>query len=190
MSIKQSELDIAAMQQVFDEADCLFTYKQVHTEIERVAKELTEALHAANPLILVVMNGGLLFAGQLLPNLMFPLQIDYLHASRYGDKTAGDKLEWRVAPATPLTGRTVLVVDDILDEGYTLNEILDFCEQQGAKQIYTAVLAEKIHHRKASKGLSADFCGVKVEDRFVFGFGMDYRGYWRNAPGIYAVKGL
>jgi len=178
------------MQQVFNEADCLYTLEQVNAEVERMANQITLALSAANPLVLVVMNGGLVFAGQLLPKLHFPLQLDYLHASRYGDQTQGVHLNWRVEPATHLADRDVLIVDDILDEGKTLQEIIAFCEQQGAKRVMTAVLAEKQHSRKTDINLQADFCGLQLVDRFVFGFGMDYQGFWRNAPGIYAVKGL
>jgi len=183
-------MSIKAMQQVFQDADCLYTYEQVNAEIVRLAGQITQALSEVKPLVLVVMNGGLVFAGQLLPNLQFPLQIDYLHATRYGDQTQGSHLNWRVEPATKLTNRTILIVDDILDEGKTLLEIIAFCKQQGAKHVMTAVLAEKQHTRKADSTLKADFCGVQLVDRFVFGFGMDYQGYWRNAPGIYAVKGL
>jgi hypoxanthine phosphoribosyltransferase len=183
MSIKQ-------MQQVFDEADCLYTFEQVNLEIDRMAVEISHSLAMSNPVILVVMNGGLAFAGQLLPRLTFPLQLDYLHASRYGDQILGSQLRWRVEPETNLNGRHVLVVDDILDEGKTLQEIISYCTQQGASSVKTAVLAEKLHTRKADAQMEADFCGLQVIDRFIFGFGMDYQGYWRNAPGIYAVKGL
>lgn len=178
------------MQQVFNEADCLYSLEQVKREIERLAKEITQDMAELNPLVLVVMNGGLVFAGQLLPLLSFPLQIDYLHASRYGNQTQGTQLHWRIEPAVNLKDRHVLVVDDILDEGKTLQEIVKYCQLKGASSVKTAVLTEKQHKRKADKDLKADFCGLQVLDRFVFGFGMDYQGYWRNAPGIYAVKGL
>jgi hypoxanthine phosphoribosyltransferase len=156
--------DIAyKMQEIFDQADCLYSNDQV-----------VEAI----------------FGGQLLTRLSFPLQVDYLHASRYGDNIQGDVLDWRVQPFIDLKNRCVLIVDDILDEGKTLLEIMAYCKNQGANKVLTAVLTDKVHKRKATQNLKADFCGLKLEDRFVFGFGMDYQGYWRNAPGIYAVKGL
>jgi hypoxanthine phosphoribosyltransferase len=181
---------VEQMQQVFDEADCLFSFEKVNAEIERMAEEISQALSASNPIVLVVMNGGLMFAGHLLTHLRFPLQIDYLHATRYGNQTQGAQLTWRVQPSTKLAGRQVLIVDDILDEGKTLQEIIAYCERQGAAAVKTAVLADKQHTRKSYTLLKADFCGLHVVDRFVFGFGMDYQGYWRNAPGIFAVKGL
>jgi len=136
------------------------------------------------------MNGGLIFSGRLLPKLPFPLETSYLHATRYGDRTCGQRLEWRAEPAQPVHGRTVLVLDDILDEGHTLHAILDHLRGEGATRVLSGVLVYKLHERKAVPGMRADFTGVDVADRFLFGCGMDYKGYWRNAPGIYAVKGL
>lgn len=178
------------MQEIFEQADCLYTLDQVTTAIESLAKKIKAEFKDKNPVILIVMNGGLVFGGQLLSLLDFPLQVDYLHASRYGDNIQGDTLTWRVQPSQSLLDRSVLIIDDILDEGKTLLEIIQYCQDQGASEVMSVVLTEKSHDRKASQDLKADFCGLSVEDRFVFGFGMDYQGYWRNAPGIYAVKGL
>lgn len=122
------------------------------------------------------------------PRLPFPLQVDYMHATRYRMETSGADLDWRVAPEAALTGREVLIIDDILDEGKTLAEIIKYCQKKGAANVYTAVLVDKLHDRKAVKGFKADFSGLEAADRFLFGYGMDYKGYWRNAPGIYAVK--
>ena len=109
---------------------------------------------------------------------------------RYRQETTGGILEWKLQPESDMKDRTVLIVDDILDEGTTLCAIADYCLAHGAREVLTAVLVDKIHERKARPGLKADFTGLYVEDRFLFGYGMDYKGYWRNAPGIYAVKGL
>ena len=190
MPTLSSKQTVDRMQEIFDQADCLYTNDQVTEAINRLAMQINMELSAKNPLVLIVMNGGLVFGGQLLSHLDFPLQVDYLHATRYGDKVQGDSLTWRITPSSALQGRTVLIVDDILDEGKTLLEIIEYCKGQGADEVLTAVLTEKQHNRKALQNLKADFCGINVEDRFVFGFGMDYQGYWRNAPGIYAVKGL
>lgn len=181
---------VAELRQVFEEADCLVTEQEVYRAIDTLAAEISATLHDRNPLLLCVMNGGLILTGQLLPRLRFPLQAEYLHATRYRQETSGGILEWKHQPDTELRGRTVLIVDDILDEGTTLEAIADYCRAQGADQVFTAVLVDKQHDRKARPGLRADFTGLTVADRFLFGFGMDYKGYWRNAPGIYAVKGL
>lgn len=181
---------VAEMTQVFEEADCLVDEQQVFQAIDTLAARITADLQHRNPLLFCVMNGGLILTGQLLPRLRFPVQAEYLHATRYRQETTGGLLEWKLRPEADMHGRTVLIVDDILDEGTTLSAIADYCLAQGAEQVLTAVLVDKLHDRKASPGLKADYTGLEVEDRFLFGFGMDYKGYWRNAPGIYAVKGL
>lgn len=181
---------LADMQQILDEADCLCPEAEVLAAITRMAHKITEKLGDRNPVLFCVMNGGLIFTGQLLTQLHFPLQAEYLHASRYRHETSGGRLEWKVEPNFDLRGRSVLILDDILDEGTTLLGIADWCATQGAREVLTAVLVEKDHTRKARPGLKGDFTGLVIEDRFLFGYGMDYKGYWRNAPGIYAVKGL
>lgn len=175
-------------QRVFSEAECLHDRTQVEAAIKRMASEITASLHDENPVVLCVMSGALIPAGILLTHLDFPLELDYIHATRYCGNTSGKTINWLARPRTSLRDRTVLVVDDILDEGITLAEILNDCRQQGARKVLCAVLVEKKHERK--NGLRADFVGLEVADRYVFGFGMDYKEYLRNAPGIFAVKDL
>lgn len=176
-------------EQVLAEADRLHNETDVDLAFDRLAKSVTESLSDSNPLVLAVMLGGLIPAGRLLKRLSFPLETDYLHATRYRGETSGGELHWCARPSTPLKDRVVLVVDDILDEGLTLAAILDDCRASGAKEVYSAVLVEKQHDRKP-KLEHADFMGLAVVDRYVFGCGMDYKGYFRNLPAIYAVKGL
>ncbi|KAA0873850.1 hypoxanthine-guanine phosphoribosyltransferase [Nitrincola tapanii] len=178
------------IRQVYIESDLLYSQLEVEQAINRMAAEITEALGEQDPVLFCVMNGGLVITGQLLTRLNFPLQVSYLHATRYRNTTSGHELEWKVPPMIDFTGRPVLIIDDILDEGHTLAEILDFCRAQGASRVYSAVLINKLHERKARPDLQAEFVGLEIEDRYIFGYGMDYKGYWRNAPGIYAVKGM
>ena len=183
-------MTIEEINQVLAEADLLVGEAGVTVAIERLAAEITERLEKSNPVVLPVMQGGLIFSGQLLTKLRFPLEVEYIHAARYGHATTGSTLKWIARPTIDLKGRTVLLLDDILDEGITLAAISDHCLKQGAKEVLMAVLVEKLHLRKVTPGLRADFFGLEVGDRFLFGYGLDYKGYWRNAPGIYAVKGL
>ncbi|HEY9148016.1 MAG TPA: hypoxanthine-guanine phosphoribosyltransferase [Gammaproteobacteria bacterium] len=175
------------VQRVYEEAECLYSQEQVEAAIDRMAGAISAELAQNNPLVLAVMSGAMIPAGILLSRLDFPLQLDYIHASRYRGDTAGGQLEWRVAPRFALDGRCVLVVDDILDEGLTLQAILQSCREQGASEVRSAVLVKKLHQRNV--GIEADYVGLEVEDRYVFGYGMDYKEYLRNAPGIFAVKG-
>ena len=178
------------IERIYAEADCLFTAEEVAAALDRMASAITARLATANPVVLCVMHGGLIVTGRLLPRLLFPLETGYLHASRYGHEFCGSHLDWRVRPTEDLRGRSVLLMDDILDEGATLAAIIDYCRAEGASEVLTAVLVDKGHDRKARPGMSGDFVGLVSPDRFLFGCGMDYKGYWRNAPGIYAVKGL
>ena len=176
------------MRAVLAAADCLHTEGEVRAALARMATEITARLKDANPIVYTVLIGGLITAGQLLPLLNFPLEMSYLHASRYRLETNGGLLDWKVKPQEELSGRTVLVIDDILDEGHTLAAIIDYCKDAGVKDILVAVLVNKQHERKARPDFKADFVGLNVVDRFLFGCGMDYRGYWRNTLAIYAVK--
>jgi len=183
MSVTQEEID-----RIWKNADCLWSKEQVERAIDTVAQQVKKRLEKSNPIILSVMKGGLVFTSKLMMRLSFPMELDYIHVSRYGFGLSGNELQWKVTPQDNIEGRTVLVVDDILDEGQTLDSIINACKAQGAKEVLSAVLVDKKHDRKADPEFKADFTGLEIEDRFIFGYGMDYKGYLRNAAGIYAVK--
>lgn len=172
-----------------DEADCLYTGAEVAAACDRMAHAITARLRDANPLLLVTMTGGLVPAGLLLSRLDFPLQVDYIHLTRYGQVTQGGAIEWRKRPPARIAQRTVLIVDDLLDHGLTLAAADEACRQAGALEVLTAVLVVKqIEHRPGLPRV--DFHALETPDRYLFGAGMDYKTYWRNCAGIYAVKGL
>ncbi len=175
-------------QRTLSDADCLYSHAQVQSALDQLAAAITAKLAETDPLILCVMTGGIIPAGHLLTRLNFPLQIDYIHATRYRGDTQGGRLQWIVRPQHSLKGRTVLIIDDILDEGITLNAIIEHCWAEGALDVQTAVLINKIHSRKEPVPIT--YVGLETPDRYLFGYGMDYKGYLRNAPGIYAVKGM
>lgn len=173
---------------ILAEADLLCSEQESALAVRRVAGEIAARLRDANPLVLAVMGGAVVFTGQLLPQLGFPLDFDYLHVTRYGDVTHGGKLQWIVEPRAPVAGRVVLVLDDILDEGVTLAAIAERLLAQGASEVLCAVFADKNLGR--AKPIAADFVGVQLPNRYVFGYGMDVKGAWRNLPAVYAVKGM
>ena len=167
-------------------AEVLVPAEVVQASIRRVAGEVSAELGATYPLILSVMGGAVVFSGQLLPLLAFPLDFDYVHVSRYGDRQQGGELHWKVAPHERVKGRTVLVLDDILDQGETLHAVRERVLALGATAFYSAVLVDK--ENGYDKPLRADFVGLSVPDRFIFGCGMDIQGAWRNLPAIHAIR--
>ena len=180
MTISTSEA-----KKVWKEAECLYDQNEVEQAIKTMAEDIALKLKGRNPIFMTVMNGAVVLAGKLLPYLEFPLEHDYIHVSRYRGETSGDKLNWQVKPQISLAGRDILIVDDILDEGPTLKAIIQYCHEMGAEQVYSAVLVLKKHDRNV--GVEADFVGVEAPDRYLFGYGMDYKEYLRNSPGIFAV---
>jgi hypoxanthine phosphoribosyltransferase len=168
------------------DAELLNDRAELETSIARMGCAIDTALAGEVPVYLSVMHGGLIFSGALELAVSTDLEFDYVHATRYRGETHGGELHWLRKPATSPTGRTVLLADDILDEGYTLRAIRDWCIAQGARRVLIAVMCQKRHDRTAP-GIRADFCGVEVPDRYVFGFGMDYYEQGRNLPAIYAL---
>lgn len=174
-------------------ADALRDSRVIHDRsaidaaIARVAAELRDvyADGAEPPLFLTVMNGGMLFATGLALATGRDFEFDYLHATRYRGKTTGETLVWLHRPQTPLKGRRVLVVDDILDEGSTLVGITQWCRDQGAAEVRVAVLCRKVHNRCAPDA-RAEHIGLEVPDFYVYGYGMDFYEQGRNLPAIYA----
>ena len=171
---------------ILREAELVCDAESVQKAIAKLAGEITDSLRDKNPIVLVIMRGGIFFAGQLLPLLRFPVELDYAHASRYNDQTTGGSLRWTVSPPASVKGRAVLVVDDILDAGETLRAVRDEVLSLGATSCQLAVLAEKDLGR--TKPVVADFVGLTLPDRYVFGCGLDVRGAWRNLPEIYALS--
>lgn len=167
-------------------AERLFDRAELEARIATMGKEIANSLNGEVPIFLTVMNGGLIFGGVLALAIPADLEFDYVHATRYRGGTRGHDLLWVKQPRLHLSGRTVLLVDDILDEGHTLKAIRDFCIDEGAACVLIAVLCEKRHDR-ATPDLRADFVGIRVPDRYVFGFGMDFHEQGRNLAGIYAL---
>jgi len=174
-------------QRVLQQAELVFDTADIHSAIERLAQRLTERLRNKSPLVLCVMQGGLMFTGKIMSRLPVDAEFDYIHATRYGDNTSGESIEWLAYPKKNLENRTVLILDDILDEGYTLAAIEQYCRDQGASEVLSAVLLQKKHDR-LKPGMRCEFVALEVDDRYVFGYGMDYKGKLRQLESIYALQ--
>lgn len=167
--------------EALERGELVYSAEQVTKAIDRLAVRLTVELAEKNPLLLCVLNGGLPFTGALMQRLIFPLELSYVHVGRYGDRTRGGNLTWHARPQTPVGGRHVVLLDDILDEGITLAALKAWCIEEGASAVTSVVLLEKGQEQRA------DFAALSCPDRYVFGWGMDFEGYWRNLPAIYAL---
>jgi len=174
------------IQTLINKSSVLYSEVEIKNAIHNIANQTNRSINANELYVLCVMNGALIFAGQLLPQLKKNIQYHYIHATRYENSLTGDSIRWLVKPPKDIEGKTVLILDDILDEGITLNEIVSMCRTMNAKEIYTAVLFDK--EIAKDKSYSSDFIGLKVPNRFVFGYGLDCRGLGRNLPHLYALN--
>jgi hypoxanthine phosphoribosyltransferase len=168
------------------DAATLFDYADISLALDTMAATLNSRCAGNEWLVLCVMNGALMFTGELLGRLDFALKLDQVKVSRYLETTTGETLQWQVKPSTELAGRRILLLDDIFDEGVTLSTLATFCESQGAREVVSAVLVDK-HHDRRQTDYAPDVIGLACPDRYIFGFGMDYEGYWRNSRAIYAL---
>lgn len=186
MSLQQTLQDVEALKQ---KGQLLYSKEQVEKAIAQVAAHMNSSLADKTPVFLCVMNGALIFMGQLMTQLNFPLQINYVHATRYqGDIEARPTIDWIAKPAISLEGRTVVIVEDILDSGITMRLIQDYCRQQNASEILTATLVDKKRPREVDNLEHCDFTGLVTGNKFLYGYGLDYQDFLRNEPGIYAVE--
>lgn len=168
---------------IADRAECLVTQEAMEQALDVMAETITARLAGTDPVVLCVMSGGAIGAGLLLPRLNFQLRLSYVHVTRYRGTTRAGELEWHYRPSEIIRGEQILIVDDILDEGITLDAIARACREDGAAGVHTAVLVEKDRPHVCA----AEVVGVVVPDRYLFGYGLDYKGYFRNVPGIFAV---
>jgi hypoxanthine phosphoribosyltransferase len=173
---------------LLENAEEIYDRSAVQSAIADVAAKLNERFDKPDqfPLVLGVMGGAVVFTGQLLPQLRFPLEFDYIHVSRYGDDDQGGRVVWKVIPRPDVAGRTIIVLDDILDEGETLAHVKQRLLDMGAAEVIVTVFADKAIKR--SKPVKADIVGLTIPDKFVVGMGMDVYGYWRNLPGLWAIR--
>ena len=180
-------LTLNDLNEILNDADCLVNEDTLNLALDKMAAQITADLADKLPLVLCVMNGGLVPTAALIERLNFPLELDYIHATRYGMETEGAALNWLSYPQSSLKDRHILVIDDIFDQGHTLQAIIKWLEQQDTSSVHSATVINKLHDRKTD--IVPDYIGTDVADRFLFGYGMDYKGYFRNLKGIYAIKG-
>lgn len=175
------------LNEVHERAICIYPQKDVDAALDDMAQKMSDRLANSDPIFLCILIGGIVPLGNLLPRLDFQLEINYIHISSFSLDNKPGKLRWKAEPTVDLFGRTIVVIDDILDTGTTLKAAVEYCQMKGAKEVFTSVLLDKRKPRKPGGIEEADFKALTIEDHFVYGYGLDYSEYLRNAPGIYAV---
>lgn len=182
-----SQISNQQIEKTLRNSECIISSIEVAAAYERLAATLNLHYAGLNPIVMVVMNGGLIPAGQLLTQLTFYHRMNYIHATRYRANAGTDDLIWKHKPDVDIEGEHILLIDDIFDEGITLKAVVNELEKENPASINCCVLLNKLHDRKVD-GFKVDFVGLDVEDRYVYGCGMDFHGYLRHLPGIYAIK--
>lgn len=172
-------------EEVLQRSRVLLSAGEVSAAIERMAAQISTDLSDRHPIVVAIMNGGAFTAVNLCQHFSFAYEFDYVHATRYGHSTHGGALEWRVRPQPALAGRTVLLVDDVLDKGDTLAALHEELATIGAEEIFSAVLVTKRVTDQPARS-PADYSAIETEDVYLFGCGMDVAGYWRGLPALYA----
>ncbi len=174
----------ADVQRMWDCAEVIVDAEAVVRAVNQTAVRISLALNKANPVALCVMHGGLPYCGRLLMRLPFPLQLGYVHVASYGNSTLGGALKWKAAPPEGVAGREVLIVDDVLDRGGSLAAVVGWAEAAGAAKVWSTVLVRK---DVPGDRLAVDFVALECPNRYLIGWGMDYKGYGRNQPDIRAL---
>lgn len=182
-----TQLTNQEIEQALRNSECLISTLEVSATYQRLAASINLHYAGLNPIVMVVMNGGLIPAGQLLTQFTFYHRMHYIHATRYRNNQGTNEIEWKYKPDVGLAGEHVLLIDDIFDEGITLKAVVDELKKENPASLNSCVLLNKVHDRKV-KDFNVDFVGLDVADRYVYGCGMDYHGYLRHMPGIYAIK--
>lgn len=183
----KKKLENSELEDVLKNSECLITEAQIDAAYDKLAATLNLHYTNLNPIILVVLNGGLIPAGHLLTRLSFAHRMDYIHATRYQNNQGTNELIWKAQAELDLADEHVLLIDDIFDQGVTLKRVVEELSKQQPASLMTCCLLDKDHDRKVDN-FRADFVGTTVEDRYIYGCGMDYHGYLRHLPGIYALK--
>lgn len=163
--------------------------QQVMAAIDRMAVAVNDHYGDREITLLIVMTGAVMPAAWLAERLNMPVVMDFVHATRYAGQTEGGEIEFRVPPRLNLEGHDVLIIDDIYDIGLTLEMIEKYCVSRGARSVKSAVLVRKVHDRKTTDK-APEFIGMEVEDKYIFGCGMDAYEHWRHLDQIHALEEL
>src|SRR5678815_5402999 len=164
----------------------LITDKMLATRITALAREIQRDFRGRDMVIVSLLNGTVMFLGDLIRHLSLPLRLDFMGVSSYGKGTESGDLVFTKELRLDVRGRDVLLVDDILDTGKTVRRVQEKLCLLGPRRILTCVLLDK-PSRRVEK-VKADYVGFKIPDAFVVGYGLDYAEKYRNLPFVGVLK--
>ena len=165
----------------------MITSARIAKRVKQLGRQISEVYADIDtPLVMVViLKGATVFAADLLRSLSIPAELEFVRAASYGSGTTSGKLRLAHMVEGPLIGRHVLLVEDIIDSGRTVDAIAKRIRRLGPASLRMAALLDRPARREVE--VKIDFCGFVIPDRFVIGYGLDYAGLYRELPGIYSL---
>lgn len=159
--------------------------EKIAEEVDRVAREINEELDGKDPLFISVLNGAFMFTSDLMKKVTIPCQISFVKLASYEGVASTGEVKEVMGLSEDITGRTIVIVEDIVDTGLTMQRLLETLGTRNPKKIYIASLLVKPEKLKVK--LDVDFVAFNIPNDFILGYGLDYDGYARNLPHIYTV---
>lgn len=159
----------------------------IHDRVKALGEEITSDYAGKEPVCIGILNGVVFFFADLMRAIRIPIRMDFIRAASYGSRTTSSgvvRITKRVE--VPIKGRHVIVVEDIVDTGLTLEYILKTIRDENPDSLRVCTLIDKAERRET--GITIDYCGFKVESGFIVGYGLDYNEKYRNLSGIYILK--
>jgi hypoxanthine phosphoribosyltransferase len=170
-----------------DIGEILLTEQQIFERTEELAREITDDYRGKNPLLICILKGGLMFLADLMREIQLPLEIDFMAVSSYGDSTeSSGVVRILMDLQRNIQGRHVLIVEDIIDTGQTLNYIIENLETRDPASVKVCTLLNKFARREVD--IPLDYVGFDIPDKFVVGYGLDYGEIYRNLPYVAVLK--
>lgn len=157
----------------------------IQREVARVAADINRDLAGKNPLFISVLNGAFMFTADLMKHLTLPCEVSFVKLESYSGLVSAGKVKQLIGLKENISGRTIVIVEDVVDSGITMKKLLDDLQEYNPKEIYIAALLVKPDSLKVE--LDIKYVGMRIPNDFIVGYGMDYDGQGRNYPDMYIV---
>ena len=159
--------------------------EDVMQAVHSVAEKMNEDLKNDNPLFICVLNGAFMFASDLMKHINFPCEITFIKLSSYEGIYSTGAVKEILGLNESVVGRNVVIIEDIVDTGVTMERILESLSSKGVKSVKIATFLQK--PAALTRNIEVDYVGIKIPNEFIIGYGLDYDGYGRNMKAIYTV---